>query len=261
VYDKVKRETMVKTYFGCNIEDIASIVILTPVWSLESFISKADEVSAEFAGWYKGVTLKFNSRSITVISSGIGAPRSGDCALALSYTDCDTVIFSGSAGAVSQCCSIGDMLIVSEAVIGEGYSRYHSGDIKRDRFGELVQGDKETAQKRLNAVLKYQSRYGIDCREGRVFSIDSLLGERKDTFDYMQEKGCDGVEMEVSAVFTACRCAGKKAAALIIISDLPLKYKNLFEGIMEIDMKRYNEIEHDLPEILLEAAAGFRQIK
>ncbi|HOS70747.1 MAG TPA: hypothetical protein PL076_11705, partial [Bacillota bacterium] len=101
MYDKVKRETMVKTYFGCNNEDIASIVILTPVWRLENFASRADEVSAEFAGWYKGVTLKFGGKSITVISSGIGAPRSGDCALALSYTDCDTVIFSGSAGAVS----------------------------------------------------------------------------------------------------------------------------------------------------------------
>ena len=97
MYDKVKRETMVKTYFGCNIEDIASIVVLTPVWSLENFKSRADEVSAEFTGWYKGVTLKFNGKSIKVISSGIGDPRYGDCALALSYTDCDTVIFSGSA--------------------------------------------------------------------------------------------------------------------------------------------------------------------
>lgn len=249
---------MVNIHFGCKIEDIASIVILTPVWSLESFVNRADEVLARFTGWYKGVTLKFNSKSITVINSGIGAPMSGDCALALSYTDCDTVIFSGSAGAVNTCCRIGDMLVVSEAVIGEGFSRYHSEDIRKDRFGELVQGDKEMAQKLLNAIVKYQSRYGIDSREGRIFSIDSILGERKDTFDYMREKGCDGVEMEVSAVFTACRCGGKKAAALILISDLPLKYKNLFEGITEIDIKRYNEIKRDLPGILLEAAVSFR---
>lgn len=258
MYDKVKRETMVNIHFGCKIEDIASIVILTPIWSLESFTNVAEEVLVKFAGWYKGVTLKFNGKKITVISSGIGAPMSGDCALALNYTDCDTIIFSGSAGAVNTKWCIGDMLVVSDAVIGEGFSRYHSEDIRKDRFGEPVQGDRGTAQKLLNTVNKYQSRYGIDCCEGRIFSIDSILGERKDTFDFIREKGCDGVEMEVSAVFTACSCGGKKAAALIIISDLPLKNRNLFEGITETDIKRYNEIKHDLPEILLETAAGFR---
>lgn len=260
MYDKVNKETMVKIHFGCKIEDIADIVILTPVWSLESFKNKADKVVTEFAGWYKGVTLEFKNKRITVINSGIGAPMSGDCALALSYTDCETVIFSGSAGAVSQCCSIGDVLVASEAVIGEGFSRYHSEDIRKDRFGELVQGDKHTAQRLLDAVMKFRSKYGFSCSEGRVFSIDSILGERKDTFDYVKEKGCDAVEMEVSAVFSACRCAGKRAAALILISDMPLKYRNLFEGITETDIKRYNGIKYDLPVILLEAAAGFQKI-
>ena len=183
---------------------------------------------------------------------------SGDCALALCYTDCENVIFSGSAGAINQRYNIGDMLAVSEAVIGEGFSRYHREDIRKDCFGEIVTGDKEAAQILMDAIKKNESKYGINCHEGRIFSIDSILGERKDTFDYMKEKGCDAVEMEVSAVFTACRCAGKKAAALILISDLPLKSRNLFEGITEIDIKKYNEIKCDLPGILLEAAAGFQ---
>jgi purine-nucleoside phosphorylase len=261
VYDGVKKETMVDTYFGCKIEDIANTVILTPVWSLESFKNKADKVYTEFAGWYKGITLGFKNKRITVINSRIGAPMSGDCALAVSYTGCETVIFSGSAGAVSQYFSIGDMIVAREAVIGEGFSRYHSGDMRKDCFGELVQGDRHTAQKLLDTAMKFRNKYGVGCREGRIFSIDSILGERKDTFEYIKEKGCDAVEMEVSAVFTACRNTGKKAAALILISDLPLKQKNLFEGITEIDIKKYNEIKSDLPGILLEAAAGFLQIE
>lgn len=256
MYDKITKETMVKIYFGCNIEDIASNVILTPIWSLESFKNKAEDVLTEFSGWYKGATLKFNNRKVTVINSGIGAPMSGDCALALSYTDCENVIFSGSAGAINQCYNIGDMLAASEAVIGEGFSRYHSGNIEKDYFGDLVSGDKETAQNLMDTIRKSESKYGIKCHEGRIFSIDSILGERKDTFDYIKKKGCDAVEMEVSAVLTACRQAGKKAAALILISDLPLKYRNLFEGITEADIKRYNEIKCNLPGMLLQAAAG-----
>ncbi|HYF75189.1 MAG TPA: hypothetical protein VD757_01270, partial [Candidatus Nitrosocosmicus sp.] len=133
----------------------------------------------------------------------------------------------------------------------------HSGDITKDCFGQLVSGDNETAGILLGAIRKNETVYGIKCYEGRIFSIDSILGERQDTFLYMQEKGCDAVEMEVSAVFTACRQSGKKAAAMILISDLPLKYRNLFEGITEADLMRYNEIKHDLAGILLEAASRF----
>lgn len=257
MYDSITRETMVKTHFGCEIEDIARTIILTPIWNLEGFKNKADAVLTEFIGWYKGATLTFDGKSITVISSGIGAPMSGDCALALGYTDCENIIFSGSAGAINQDYNIGDMLAVSEAVIGEGFSRYHGEDIKRDCFGDLVSGDKLVAQRLMETIRKKESGYGVNCHEGRIFSIDSILGERKDTFDYMQQKGCDAVEMEVSAVFTACRRSGKKVAAMILISDLPLKYRNLFEGITETDIKRYNEIKLNLPGILLEAAAGF----
>lgn len=257
MYDKITKETMVKVYFGCSIEDIADTVVLTPVWSLESFINRADDVLTEFAGWYKGATLTFSNKIVTVISSGIGAPMTGDCALALSYTDCENVIFSGSAGAINQCYNIGDIVVAGEAVIGEGFSRYHGEDIKKDCFGELVSGDRKAAQGIMKTIKKSISKYGIKCYEGRIFSIDSILGERKDTFEYMLEKGCDAVEMEVSAVFTACMRAKKKAVALILISDLPLKYRNLFEGISDSDIIRYNKIKYDLPKILLEAAIGF----
>lgn len=258
MYDKVTKATMIKIHFGCNKEDIADTVILTPIWRLEGFKNVADSILAEFEGWYKGVTLSVKGKRITVISSGIGSPISGDCALALSYTECRYVIFSGSAGAINKYYNIGDILVVNEAVIGEGFSRYHSPDIRRDCFGEPVQGSREASEILMDSVRHKEKKYGISCYEGRIFSIDSILGERKETFDFMKDKGCDAVEMEVSAVFTACRTAGKKAAALILISDLPLKDMNLFEGITEIDIKRYNEVRTDLPQILLEAVMGLQ---
>jgi hypothetical protein len=48
MYDKITKETMVKIHFGCKIEDIASTVILTPIWNLEGFKNKADAVLTEF---------------------------------------------------------------------------------------------------------------------------------------------------------------------------------------------------------------------
>jgi purine-nucleoside phosphorylase len=254
MYDKVTKETMVRTHFGCEIEDIAKNVILTPIWSLESFKAAADDLIKEFVGWYKGITVVYKGQRITVISSGIGAPMSGDCALALQYTDCENIIFSGSAGAVNEQYNIGDLLAVKQAVIGEGFSRYHRDDMTKDCFGELAEGDSALSGNIMEVIKQYALRFGTAYHEGRISSIDSILGETKETFDYIQQKGCDAVEMEVSAVLTACRRAGKKAAALIIISDLPLKYRSLFEGITEADVVRYNNIKRELSVIILEAA-------
>lgn len=256
MYDNITKETLVRIHFGCEIGDVAKTVILTPIWKLESFKAKAEKIIKEFEGWYRGVTLLYKNSKVTVISSGIGSPMSGDCALALSYTDCEFVIFSGSAGAINKNYNIGDMLAVSEAVIGEGFSRYHRKDITEDCFGELAVGSNEIAEGLVDAIRRYETSLGIKSFIGRIFTIDSILGERKDTFDYMLGKGCDAVEMEVSAVFTACRCGGKKAAALILISDLPLRYRNLFEGISDDEIRRYNGVRSELPEILLEAASG-----
>ncbi|MGE5631305.1 MAG: hypothetical protein ACM3TR_09450 [Caulobacteraceae bacterium] len=254
MYDKVTKETMVRTHFGCEVEDIAKTVMLTPIWNLEGFKAAADETIKEFSGWYKGATLLYKKRSVTVISSGIGSPMSGDCALALSYTDSEYVIFSGSAGAVNPEYNIGDLLAVDQAVIGEGFSRYHRDGINKDCFGERVEGDRALAAALLETGKKYAVQYGTKCYKGQIFSIDSILGETKETFDYILSRGCDAVEMEVSAVLTACKKAEKKAAAFIIISDLPLKYRSLFEGITETDVQRYNSIKSKLPEIILEAA-------
>lgn len=254
MYDKVAREIIVRTHFGCEIEDIAKTVILTPIWNLEGFKAASDKTIKEFEGWYDGITVIYKGVEITVISSRVGAPMSGDCALALSYTDCESVLFSGSAGAINPSYNIGDLLAVKEAVIGEGFSRYHREDITKDCFGELVEGDAAVCGTLMEVIKGYSVQFGAACRTGRIFSIDSILGENKETFEYMRQKGCDAVEMEVSAIFTACKKAGKKAAALIIISDLPLKYRNLFEGITEEDVEKYNGIKTRLPEIIMEAA-------
>lgn len=254
MYDKITKETMVRTYFGCGIEDIAKTVVLTPIWNLEGFKAAADEIIKEFIGWYKGITVIYKGQKVTVISSGIGAPMSGDCALALHHTDCENVIFSGSAGAINLKYNIGDLLAVKQAVIGEGFSRYHRDDIAKDCFGEPVDGDSTLCGKLLEVIKEYSVQFGTVSHNGRIFSIDSILGETKETFEYMQQKGCDAVEMEVSAILTACRKARKKAAALIIISDIPLKDRNLFEGITEADVERYNKIKAKLPEIIMEAA-------
>ena len=80
------------------------------------------------------------------------------------------------------------------------------------------------------------------------------IGENKRSFDFMISKDCDAVEMEVSAVFTASKSIGRNTAALLVISDLPLRERSLFEGIQEFDEIKYKTSSYKLAEILLDAA-------
>lgn len=254
MYENIKEEIMVKTHFGCEISDIARNVIISPVWSLESFIEKAETVKKEFKGWYKGVTITYKGKDITIINSGIGAPLTGDCVIALGYTPCENIFFSGSAGGINDEYDFGDIMISSSAIIGEGFSRFHRDSIRKDCFGEEVNGCDELAEILFNKASIHAEELGVSVYKGRIFSTDSILGENKESFDFMLEKGCDAVEMELSAVFTASKAIGRNAVGLITISDLPLKYKSLFEGTGDNDELNYKNSKKMLPYILLQTA-------
>lgn len=256
MYDAYSSELMIKTYFGCEISDIAKDVIITPIWKLNKFIEYAQHIEKEFEGWYNGATVIFNNKPITILNSGIGSPLAGDCVLALKHSNCEHIYFSGSAGAIKSDLSIGDILAVDEAVIGEGFSRYHQGNIGKDCFGALSAGDESIADRLLDSIKRYNEALGISVRKGRIFTIDSILGETREVFDFMLEKGCDAVEMEVSSVFTASRKIGRKAAALILISDLPLNERSLYDGISEDEKNLFKNMRERIPELLMEAATS-----
>ena len=255
MYESIEKEIMIEKHFGCFINDISKNVIISPVWPLSGFMERAESIIKEFKGWYKGVTLIYKEKPITVISSGIGAPMTGDCVIALGYSGCENIFFSGSAGAINNKLNFGDILICSNAVIGEGFSRYHMEDLQKDCFGQTALGCEELAKELFQQSVPIAHSLGVAVHRGKIFSTDSILGENKKSFNFMIEKGCDGVEMEVSAVFTAAEAIGRNAAALITISDLPLKHRSLFHGTEEMDEKCYENTAKMLPEILLEAAA------
>lgn len=253
MYENIDKQTMIKTLFGCEIEDIKEDVIISPIWSLSRFTEKAEKVIKHFKGWYRGVSLTYGGKGITVINSCIGAPLTGDCVIALGYTYCKNILFSGSAGGINNLYNFGDIVVSDCAVIGEGFSRFHKKDFREDCFGEEVYGSKALADVLFKKSNDYGEDMGVNVYKGKIFSTDSILGENKKSFGFMMEKGCDGVEMELSAVFTASKAIGRNAAGLITISDLPLKYKSLFEGVKENDIKAYEDSAKMLPEILMEA--------
>ena len=132
MYENIKEDVIVKTLFGCDISEVNRNVIISPIWSLNSFVEKADNVKKSFKGWYRGITITYKGVDVTVINSCIGAPLTGDCVIALGYTPCENILFSGSAGGINESYGFGDLIVCDNDIIGEGFSWYHWDNLLKD---------------------------------------------------------------------------------------------------------------------------------
>lgn len=252
MYDKVKADVFLKQMFGMEYDSFAETVIATPIWDLDDFKNEADAVLTEFEGWYQGATLEYKGKPITVVNTQIGAPLTGDCILAMAHSaNVKNIIFTGSAGAVNPNYKIGDFLFSHESVIGEGFSRYVRG-LEKDCFGETSYGDSEYTSEIVKKASNLVKKLDSHLYSGKIFSTDSILGENKAFFEYLEGKGCDAVEMESSAVFTAAKKANKRACAVILVSDLPLRYRNLFEGVTPEEQLKFKTLRKKIPRLLME---------
>lgn len=252
LYKNVKANIFLKEMFGMDHDLFAETVIATPIWNLNDFRNEADKVLAEFKGWYKGITIEYQGKPITIVNSGIGAPLSGDCILAMAHSSIvKNIIFSGSAGAVNPEYKIGDIIFADQSVMGEGYSRYIR-NFEIDCFGKVSHGSNEYSRKLASKASCMIKELGTCLYFGKIFTTDSILGESREFIDYVEKKECDAIEMEVSAVFTAAIKANKKACAVLLISDLPLNYRNLFEGLTPMENKKFEALRIKIAKLLLE---------
>ena len=114
-----------RTLYGCEPEDISEVLILTPYDStLEDLKSRADRVK-EFGGFCAGFTGQFNGSRGTVLNSRIGSPAASDCAYYLRFTPCRIIIYTGLIGSLQPDVRVGDIVVPTAALRGEGASKYY----------------------------------------------------------------------------------------------------------------------------------------
>jgi purine-nucleoside phosphorylase len=215
-------EAVLGVVFGCRSEDVAEDVIVTPFVPLTAFrrhvSAEVTELSPPF--FYRGFTGTFAGRRVTVLLTGVGPSRVGDCLSFLALTPGRRVLFAGAVGGLSPDHAIGDWFLPTVAADGEGYSRYRDGD-----FEEAVRGARSIScagglEPDLAAYLRGR---GLTVREGRVFTIGAVAFESRENLELLARSGFDALEMELSAFYAAAAHHGFQAAALTYVSDLPLR--------------------------------------
>lgn len=212
---------VVEVVFGCRPEDVAEDVVLTPFVPLKGFRRHLEAAVRELSPpfFYKGFTGVFAGRRVTVLSTGVGPSRVGDCLGFLSLTPARRVLFAGAVGGLADDLAIGEFFLATEAADGEGYTRYVTSP-----FGEVVRGARRVPRPGglggdLGAFLASK---GFSAREGRVFTVGSIAAESRENLLELRRQGYDALEMELSAFYAGSSCHGMSGAALTYVSDLPL---------------------------------------
>lgn len=135
-------------------------------------------------------------------------------------------------GTLDPSFSIGDLVLATGGVSGEGVSRYYS------RESHTSSG--RAATDNLQEIARQQSD---DVRPGIIWSTDAPYRERRSELIALQERyGVVGIDMEFSALCTVAAHRGVSLGALFVVSDT-IWTKNWKPGFGSAD---FNKSSQDL---------------
>ncbi|WP_299953756.1 purine-nucleoside phosphorylase [uncultured Roseobacter sp.] len=201
-------------HIGAAPGDIAETVLMPgdpyrARWAAETFLDGAKLVNEVrgmlgFTGTYKG-------NRVTIQGSGMGMPSLSIYANELiSQYNAQTLIRIGSCGGMQPHVSVRDVIIAMSATTITSPS---SGIFKELNFAPTASYDLLAA-----AVAAAKAR-GTTTHVGGIYSSDVFYAERPDLDDQMVRHGILGVEMEAAELYTLAARHGRRALAILTVSD------------------------------------------
>lgn len=181
----------------------------------ESFLENARLVN-DVRG-VKGYTGLYKGKKVSVMASGMGMPSIGIYSYELfNFFGVENIIRVGSAGSYSANVKIRDLVLAQAACTDSDYSKQFNlpGDFSPIADYSL-----------LSSCLAVCETAGFRCHVGNVLSSDRFYGDLDGLPDYKNplfawsKMGVLAVEMEAAALYMNAARAGKRALALLTISD------------------------------------------
>jgi uridine phosphorylase len=148
-------------------------------------------------------------KRVTVGNGGRYAPDTAITTEILCGAGAQSLIRIGSCGSLQEHVRIGDLVIVTGALRGEGTSRYYVAE----NFSTTAHADIINALKAAAEGLKV--RYHL----GRIFTTDALFQETPELIQQLNEQNLSSIDMVTSTFLTVAQVRGKKAGAVLAVSD------------------------------------------
>jgi len=158
---------------------------------------------------YEMHTGTLDGKRVSVGNGGRYAPDTAITTEILCGAGAEALIRVGSCGSLQDDIKIGDLVIVTGALRGDGTSRYYVAE----SFSTIADGDIVSALKQAADELKV--RYHL----GWIFTTDALFQETPELIQQLNEQNVSSIDMVTSTFLTISQVRGKKAGAVLAVSD------------------------------------------
>ncbi|MGD2142359.1 MAG: hypothetical protein PVH79_02635 [Candidatus Bathyarchaeota archaeon] len=233
--------------YGCRADEITKVVILTPITSvIETLKKKASEI-VDLKGFNWGFKGLIDGVEATVLNSRIGSPTASDCAYYLRFTACHNIIYTGLIGSLQPEIRVGDLIVPTAALRGEGASKYFV-----DEAYPAV-ADFQLLRKLASTLENAYLETDVEVHYGPIYTTDSFAAETPEFLKLWSSRRLLGIEMETSAIYVIASMYGMRAASVHVVSDNPITKMSFFDDVPEEDMLRRRKCM----DILIEALVDF----
>lgn len=186
---------------------------------------------------YEMHTGSFDGKRVSIGNGGRYAPDTAITTEILCAGGVESLIRIGSCGSLQKEIKIGDLVIASGALRGEGTTAYYvPASFSTVSDPELVRVLTEAA-KSLN----------VRCHVGLVYTTDALFQETRELIEQLEQQHVSAIDMVTSAFLTIAQVRHKKAAAIMAVSD------ELVTGQMGFRDPVFLQAEEKMVEVALQA--------
>jgi len=202
-------------HIEADVKDVAKTVImpgdpLRAKYISEKFLTNVKQINSIRNMW--GFTGKYKGKPVTVFASGIGIPSIGIYSYELfKFYNVETIIRVGTTGAVKESLKLKDLVLALGASPDSNYARQFAPD-----FDFSATADFELCEKIVNAARAQKK----NIRVGNVVTSDAFYARNGGPLESMRRMGILALEMETFALYTNAAVLGKKAASVLMISDI-----------------------------------------
>jgi uridine phosphorylase len=203
-------------------QDIGSYAIVPgPKERLDSLVKKMENPVKNFSFMeYNMYTGTIGGIKVTGINGGRFSADTAITTEILCSAQAKCLIRIGSCGALRKDIKIGDFIMTTGVVRGDGVTPYYVDD-------KFVTTPCKDLNQKLTAIAKATAgAAGLTVHEGKVWSTDAILKETKEVVNGVIDQGAIGVDMVSSTFLTIAQTYKIPAVSILAVSD------NLITGQM-----------------------------
>jgi uridine phosphorylase len=158
---------------------------------------------------YEMFTGYMDGKRVTVGNGGRYAPETAITTEILCAAGAEWLIRVGSCGSLQEQIKVGDLVIVTGAVRGDGTSRYYVSE----SFSTVAE------RQVVDALQAAADALGVRFHLGWIFTTDALFQETPELIVQLQHQNIASIDMVTSTFLTIAQLRGKKAGAVLAVSD------------------------------------------